>query len=642
MKAARYITNIVCCLCLMAVNASAQNYDPSKVKKKAVQLYSQALDKAADGFLLQAEALLLQSIDIDNKYVDAYLSLAGVYGEMKNYQNSVDYYEKAFALDSDYTAEFKLSYSIDLAGMGRFEDALNAVNQFLDKKPPQNSTALKAAQYRKGCYEFAVAYAKKHPDTSYVFAPKNIGDGVNTAESEYFPSLTIDGKELVFTRRVNGRNEDFYYSRKKFGEWDLAQPMEGDINTTQNEGAQNISQDGQWLVFTGCNRPDGFGSCDIYISYLTPQGWSEAINLGGMVNSDQWESQPCLSPDKKDLYFASRRFGGYGGSDIYVSHLQPNGKWGEPENLGPSVNTPGDEQCPFIHADNQTLYFTSNYWPGYGDDDLFYVRKGPNGVWSQPVNLGYPINTINREGTLFITADGKTAYYSSDRSDSRGGLDIYSFELREDIRPKKTLWVKGQVFDKKTTKGLPSSVELIDLATKELISKIQTDETGNYLVTLPVGKDYAFNVSRKGYLFYSDNFFLSQHSPDSTYEKNIALQPIEVNASVVLNNIFFDVNKFDLKPESQVELDKLVQLLNDNPTLKVEISGHTDNVGTPADNLILSNNRAKSVVNYLVSKGIAADRLSYKGYGETKPVADNKTEEGRAMNRRTEMKVTGQ
>jgi outer membrane protein OmpA-like peptidoglycan-associated protein/tetratricopeptide (TPR) repeat protein len=642
MKAARLILNIACCLLVMVSSTSAQNYDPSKIKKKAVQLYNEALDKAADGNLAIAANLFLQCIDIDNKYVDAYLSLAGVYGQEKNYQSSVDYYEKAFALDSDYTIEFKLSYSINLAGLGRFQDALNAINQFLDKKPPQNSTALKAAQYRKRCYEFAVDYAKKHPDTSYVFAPKNIGDGVNTAESEYFPSLTIDGKELVFTRRVNGSNEDFYYSKKKFGEWDIAQPMEGDINTPQNEGAQNISQDGQWLVFTGCNRRDGFGSCDLYISYLTPQGWSEAINLGGMVNSDQWESQPCLSPDKKDLYFASRRFGGYGGSDIYVSHLQPNGKWGEPENLGPSVNTPGDEQCPFIHADNQTLYFTSNYWPGYGDDDLFYVRKGPNGVWSQPVNLGYPINTINREGTLFITADGKTAYYASDRSDSRGGLDIYSFELRKDIRPKKTLWVKGQVFDKKTGKGLPSSVELIDLATKESVSKIQTDETGNYLVTLPVGKDYAFNVSRKGYLFYSDNFLLSQHSPDSTYEKNIALQPIEVNASVVLNNIFFDVNKYDLKPESQVELDKLVQLLNDNPTLKVEISGHTDNVGTPADNLVLSNNRAKSVVNYLVSKGIAANRLSYKGYGETKPVADNKTEEGRALNRRTEMKVTGQ
>lgn len=642
MKTAYLVSSFTFCLLLFACNVSAQNYDPSKVKKKAVQLYNEALDKAADDNLVLAENLFLQSIEIDNKYVDAYLSLAGVYGQMKNYQSSVDYYEKAFALDSDYTVEFKLSYSINLAGLGRFQDALNAINYFLDKKPPQNSTALKAAQYRKRCYEFAVDYAKKHPDTSYVFAPKNIGDGVNTAESEYFPSLTIDGSELVFTRRVNGRNEDFYYSKKKYGEWDIAQPMPGDINTEQNEGAQNISQDGQWLVFTGCNRRDGFGSCDIYISYLTQQGWSEAINLGGMINTDQWESQPCLSPDKKDLYFASRRYGGYGGSDIYVSHLQPNGKWGEPENLGPSVNTPGDEQCPFIHADNQTLYFTSNYWPGYGDDDLFYVRKGPNGVWSEPVNLGYPINTINREGTLFITADGKTAYYASDRSDDRGGLDIYSFEMRDDIRPKKTLWVKGQVFDKKTSKGLPSAVELIDLSTKELVSKIQTDETGNYLVTLPVGRDYAFNVGRKGYLFYSDNFLLSRHSPDSTYEKNIALQPIEVNATVVLNNIFFDVNKFDLKPESQVELDKLVQLLTDNPTLKLEISGYTDNSGTPADNLVLSNNRAKAVVNYLLNKGIATNRLSSKGYGETKPVADNNTEAGRAQNRRTEMKVTGQ
>lgn len=621
----------------------AQHYNPSKVKKKAIKLYNEALDRAEEGNLALAASLFKQSIDADDKYLDAYLSLAGVFGQEKNYASCIEYYEKAFALDSDYTIEYKLPYSINLAGMGRFQDALNAVNELLDKKPPKNSTTLKAAEYRKRCYEFAVDYAKKHPeDTSYVFAPKNIGDGVNSAESEYFPSLTIDGKELVFTRRVNDVNEDFYYSKKKFGEWDIAKPLPGNLNTEENEGAQNISQDGQWLVFTGCNRPDGFGSCDLYISYLTPQGWSEAINLGGTINTDQWESQPCLSPDKKDLYFASRRFGGYGGSDIYVSHLQPNGKWGEPENLGPSVNTPGDEQCPFIHADNQTLYFTSNYWPGYGDDDLFYVKKGPNGVWSQPVNLGYPINTINREGTLFITADGKTAYYSSDRSDSRGGLDIYSFELREDIRPKKTLWVKGQVFDKKTGKGLPSSVELIDLSTKEQVSEVQTDELGNYLVTLPVGRDYAFNVSRKGYLFYSDNFLLSQRSPDSTYEKNIALQPIEVNASVVLNNIFFDTNKFDLKPESQVELDKLVQLLNENPTLKVEISGYTDNVGTPEDNLALSNNRAKAVVNYLISKGIASNRLTFKGYGETKPVADNSTEEGRAMNRRTEMKVTDQ
>ncbi|MDP4264328.1 MAG: OmpA family protein [Bacteroidota bacterium] len=620
--------------------SSAQPYDPSKVNKKAVQLYNQAIERAQDGNLTLAAGLFLKCIETDNKYVDAYLALASVYGKLNVYKSSVEYYEKAFAIDTDYTIEFKLSYSIQLAGLGEFEKALKAVNELLDKKPPKNDKSMKACLYRKRCYEFAVDYAKKNAGANYVFAPKNLGSAINTAESEYFPSLSIDGKELVFTRRINEINEDFYSSKlNDAGEWEKAKPMEGNINTPGNEAAQNISQDGQWMVFTADSRPGGYGDFDLYISYRTPQGWSEPYNLGGKINSDQWESQPCLSPDKRDLYFASRRFGGYGGSDIYVSHLQPDGKWGEPENLGPDINSPEDEQCPFIHADNQTLYFTSSYWQGYGDEDIFYVRKGADGKWGKPVNLGYPINTISREGTLFIAADGKTAYYASDKSDSKGGTDIYSFELREDVRPHKTLWVKGQVFDKKTTKGLLSSVELVDLSTRQLISKVQTDDDGRYLITLPVGKDYAFNVNHPGYLFYSDNFSLSRNSPDSSYQKDIPLQPLEVNATIVLNNIFFAVNKFDLETVSQVELDKLVQLLKDNPTLKIMIGGHTDNVGKPADNLTLSNNRAKAVVNYLVEKGIALQRLSAKGFGETQPVADNKTEEGRAKNRRTELKI---
>jgi outer membrane protein OmpA-like peptidoglycan-associated protein/tetratricopeptide (TPR) repeat protein len=620
----------------------SQPYNPEKINKKAVALYNQAITRAQDGNLASAAGLLQQCIEIDKNYVEAYLSLAGVYGQIKNYRSSIENYEKAFALDSNYTIDYKLPYSINMAGMGEFEKALNAVNELLIKKPFKNSTTYKAAEFRKRSYEFAVDYAKKNANKVYVFTPKNIGNAINTNESEYFPSLTIDGKELVFTRRIKNFNEDFYYSKRKAEEWDAAKAMEGNVNTEQNEGAQNISQDGQWLVFTACNRPNGFGSCDLYISYSTPQGWSEAVNLGGKINSDSWESQPCLSPDKRDIYFTSKRAGGYGGIDIYVSHLQPNGKWSDPENLGPEINTAGDEACPFIHADNQTLYFTSNGLQGYGGNDLFYVRKGPGGVWSKPVNLGYPINTTSDEGTLFIAADGKTAYYASDRSDSKGGLDIYSFELREDVRPYKTLWVKGKVIDKKTTKGLPSSVELIDLATKQVISKVQTDELGTYLITLPVGKDYAFNVNRKGYLFYSDNFLMSNRSPDSTYEKNIPLQPIETNATIILKNIFFDVNKYELKTESQVELDNLIRLLTENPNLKIEISGYTDNVGKPADNLLLSNNRAKAVVTYLISKNIAAQRLTAKGYGETKPVADNKTEDGRAMNRRTEMKVISQ
>jgi outer membrane protein OmpA-like peptidoglycan-associated protein len=406
-----------------------------------------------------------------------------------------------------------------------------------------------------------------------------------------------------------------------------------------NEGAQNISQDGQWLIFTGCNFPEGMGSCDLYISYLTSEGWSTPENLGPSINTEFWEAAPSLSPDKRDLYFASRRPGGYGGNDIYVSHRLQNGRWSPAENLGPVVNTIGDESTPFIHADNQSLYFTSNGHSGYGGDDLFVSRKTPDGKWTIPENLGYPINTIENEGSLIIAADGKTAYYASDRADSKGGLDIYTFELRNDIRPARTLWVRGKVFDKKTGKGLPSSVELTDLSTKNLLSKVQTDETGNYLITLPVGKDYAFNVNRKGYLMFSENYSLSQKTPDSTYHVDIPLQPLETNAAVVLKNIFYDLNKYDLKPESQVELDKLVQLMKDNPTLAIQINGHTDNIGKPADNLVLSQNRAKAVVSYLTVKGIDPKRLSFKGWGDTQPIADNKSEAGRAQNRRTELKV---
>jgi outer membrane protein OmpA-like peptidoglycan-associated protein/tetratricopeptide (TPR) repeat protein len=618
---------------------SAQPYDPKKIDKKAVALYTQARERAEDGNLASATGLLQQAVEVDNRYVDAYLGMAKIYQELKNYPQSITQFEKAFAIDSNYTINFRYSYAICLAGTGEFEKALGAINELLRKSPPKDPERLKDATERKRSFEFAVNYAKENPDKTYVFAPRNAGTQINSPESEYFPSLTLDGKELIFTRRVRELNEDFYHSVRAGDEWTVSRPIPGNINTPTSEAAQSISSDGQWLVFTANDRPEGRGNYDLYISFQTGMGWSEAKNLGPVVNSDQWDSQPCLSPDKKELYFASRRIGGLGGTDIYVSRMQANGQWGRPENLGPSINTSRDDQCPFIHADNQTLYFVSSGWQGYGGNDLFVTRRMPDGKWDKVKNLGYPVNTIDDEGTLFIASDGKTAWYASDRSDSRGGLDIYHFELRENIRASKTLWVKGTITDNKTKKGLNASVELIDLQTQQPVTTIQADESGNYLITLPVGRDYAFNVNHRGYLFYSDNFLIAGRSPDATYEKNISLIPIEANASVILRNIFFDLNKYELKPESRSELDKLVQLLNENPGLKIEISGHTDNIGQPATNLTLSNNRAKAVVTYLVEHKIAPQRLTAKGYGETRPLADNTTEEGRAMNRRTEMRV---
>ncbi|MEP6950195.1 MAG: OmpA family protein [Ginsengibacter sp.] len=627
------------CFLLASIISNAQWYDPDKVDHNATTIYTLAINKAQSEDYITAVRMINEALKIEPKYVDAYLSLAGINAEMKNYAGSVSQFEKAFSLDSVYTNNYLLPYSISLAGTGRFNDALAAVNKFL-LDPTLNERSKKAGEFRKTTYQFAIDYDKTHPEKNYVFKPQNLGDSINTTDLEYFPSLTIDGKKMVFTKRIKG-NEDFYESDLNNGKWGKAYPLPGNINSsTFNEGAQNISQDGKWLVFTGCNFPEGLGSCDLYISYLTKNGWSEPANLGPNVNSEFWESTPSLSPDKKDLYFSSNVPGGFGGKDIWVCHRNENGKWEEPLNLGAEINTPGDESTPFIHADNQTLYFNSTGHPGYSDKpDIFVTRKLPGGKWSKPENLGYPINTIDDEGSMIVAADGRTAYYSSDRSDTKGGLDIYTFELRQDLRPLKTLWVKGRVYDIKTKNGLPSSVELTDVNSRELISKLQTDEDGNYLVTLPIGKEYAFNVKRKGYLFYSENYNISEGSTDSTFEADIALQPIEANAHIILKNVFFDTKKTELKPASVTELDNVVRLMNENPTIKILISGYTDNVGKPADNLNLSKGRAVAVVNYLLNKGVKNERLSFKGNGESNPVADNKTGEGRALNRRTELRI---
>ncbi len=614
-------------------------YNPAKVSKKAFQLYQKAMGLAQTDELQASIETLQQAVRIDSNYEEAYLSIAGMYGSFKNYQAAVDNYEKAKAIDSNFFIDYNLPYSIDLAGIGQFDKALQAVTTFLTVTN-LNERSRKAGEYRLKSYKFALDYAAAHPAAAgYKCEFRNMGDSINTDVSEYYPTISLDGNTLIFTRRVNSRNEDFYQSTRVNGVWSKAKSLPGNINTNFNEAAQSVSLDGQWLIFNGCQFPEGMGSCDLYISYLTPDGWSAPENLGDSINSEFWEAGPSLSPDKKDLYFSSSRPEGYGGMDIYVSHRLLNGRWSRAENLGPNINTAGDEGTPFIHADNQTLYFNSTGHPGYGLNDLFVSRKDADGNWGKPVNLGYPINTIDDQGTLVVAADGKTAYYASDRADTRGGLDLYSFELRDEIRPAQTLWVKGKVFDKSSNKGLPSSVLLTDLSTRAVISQLQTDETGNYLITLPKGKDYAFNVNRKGYLFFSENFPLSQHQGDTAYNIDIPLQPIEANAAIVLKNIFFDPNKYELKPESQVELDKIVQLLKDNPTVKIQINGHTDNSGKAADNITLSGNRARSVTTYLVSNGINAARLSFKGFGDTQPVASNATAEGRAQNRRTELKV---
>ncbi len=618
----------------------AQAYNPDAVNKKAVFAYDKALEQLNTGELKQAIPLLNKAIELDARYEDAYLTLGSVYGELLQYQQSVDAYEKAKSIDSIYVKYQYINYATNLAGLGRFADALQAVNTFL-AIPNLGEKSLRNGNYRKKCFEFALSFAATHPASNYSFAPQNLGDSINSPQAEYYPSFTIDDSTFVFTRRAGGIREDFIKSTLTAKGYSKANALEGELNTEPSKGAINISQDGQWLIYAGNFPGKGSGDFDLFISLKTKDGWSKPYNLGYSINTEFWESSPSLSPDKTTLYFSSNRTGGYGGKDLYVSTLQPDGKWTPAKNMGPDINTAGDELAPFIHADNQTLYYTSNGLTGYGGTDIYVIRKDWNNQWGKPENLGYPVNTIENEGSLFVASDGITAYYASDRADTRGELDLYKFTLPVYTRPERTLYVKGNVTDAATGLNLKSTVELTDDSSRTKITQVQTDASGYYFITLPVGRNYTFTVNQKGYLFYSDVFALAKNTSDSVYIKNIALQPVALNKSVTLSNIQFAVNAYSLEPVSLIELDKLLQLLNENPTIKIQVSGHTDNTGDAGANLKLSDNRAKAVVDYLVSKGIDIKRLTWKGFGSSKPVAQNNTEEGRALNRRTEFTITG-
>ncbi|PZP49671.1 MAG: flagellar motor protein MotB [Pseudopedobacter saltans] len=611
-------------------------------KTNAEKNYDNAIPLLEGGNYDEGLNLLLQSFKDAPNSMNTLTALANTYNEIKQYDSAVIFFEKANTLDAKAFLFFQLNYSVALAGVGRFEEALKYVNQYL-AIPNLSSRGKTAAEYRKRNYEFAVDYANKHPNTNYTFAPVNMGDEVNSTFSEYYPSFTIDDSMFVFTRRGEGFREDFMQSFKlPDGNYTKAVPMPGVINEEPSKGAIDIAQDGQWIIFAGNFQGKGFGDFDLYISYKTVNGWSEPVNMGRNINTEYWESSPSLSPDKKSLYFSSNCPSGFGGNDLYVSHLTADGKWTKAINLGPKINTKGDELAPLIHADNESLYFTSSGLPGYGGSDLFMSKRMSDSGWSIPQNLGYPINTIDNEGSLFVAADGITAYYASDRSDSRGDLDLYRFSLRPDVRPLKTLFVSGKIVDgSKNENGLDADFQLVENGSQNVVTQSKSSKTGEYMVTLPAGKDYTFTVKKKGYMFQSELFELSKEKPQATVRKDIALKPIQLNASITLKNILFNTNSYELQPISLIELNTVLELLKENPTLRLQIDGHTDNKGSQAINLPLSTNRAKAVVDFLVKNGIAKDRLQSKGFGDSQPVATNDTEEGRALNRRTDIEVVG-
>lgn len=626
-----FLVTLLFCFSIV-VSAQTTPVFTSTTNKKAEKLFGEALKMYSIMEYRQAFDLLKRAIDADPNFIDAWMLVADIREQNDQYQEANTVYRRIIGMKPEFQIPYyKLAKSALV--IGEYDTASIYINQYTER----NGTQIEKQKVEN--LKLTAAFginAKQHP---VPFDPKNIKN-VNTPENEYFPGTSADDQMLIYTRLVGGQQEDFFYSLKENDStWGKPKNMGAPINTAENEGTITLSPDGQYVFFTGCNRRDGLGSCDIYFSALDGNVWKEPRNLGGPINSRHWESQPTLSFDGKTLYFTSDRPGGFGGQDIWYSQYS-KGKWSVPQNMGPEINTVGNEQCPYIAKDDQTLYFNSDGRIGMGGVDLFVVRKMPDGRWGTPENLGYPINTFADEICLVIGANGKNAYYVSRRAGGAGGLDLYEFELYEKARPQQTGYVKGIVYDATTKKKLQAKLELIDLATGKVAVEAYSNKlTGAFLLCLQGNKNYALNVSKEGYLFHSENFELKNQSAAKPLVLDVPLYPIEAGGKVVLKNIFFDVDQYVLKDESKIELDKLVAFLKANPTLAIEIGGHTDNTGAKQKNADLSKNRAKAVMDYLITQGIPATRLSSKGYADTQPIADNKTEAGRKQNRRTEFKI---
>ncbi len=592
---------------------------------------------------------LKKAINADALFIDPYIILGTIYFDGKDFKSAIEYFEKALEINPRYTSSLYYTLGLALLKTGQYEKALESYKALLafGKLHPDME---KLAKKEMVTCEFG-ALAVKSP---VPFNPINLAGSINTAEHEYFPAITADEQTLLFTRNrrdekaMQGSQEDFYISFKDQGKWLPSFNMGPPINTIMNEGAPTLSADGQILIFTACDMygeygpgRKGYGSCDIFYSKKNGENWSKPLNMGQPINSSKWESQPSFSSDGKSLYFTSSRNGGLGEADIWMSQIKENGTWTNPVNLGSKINTPEKEESVFIHPDNQTLYFSSNGHPGMGGMDLYVSRKDKNGDWGPAVNLGFPINTFKDENSLLVGASGDIAYFASDREGGFGGLDIYSFEMPDQHKPLMVTYFKGIVFDSQTKKPLEAMFELIDLETGQLVvESFSNPGNGEFLVSLPIHKNYALNVSKGGYLFYSENFSLKEKGTlTKPAKKDIPLHSIKEGEIVVLKNVFFETASSELKDESKVELNKLVTFMVKNPGIKIEIGGHTDNVGDKKSNIALSDGRGKAVYNFLVTNNVSSDRLSYKGYSDTMPVADNTTPEGRALNRRTEFKV---
>lgn len=593
---------------------------------------------------------------------------------------SLFHLQKALELNPNIDPEIHLYLGIGYHLNMKWEDAITEFKKYqatLDMTKKENKPKIAdVTKYIQECLN-GIELVKK-PVRVFI---DNVGGDVNSSFSDYGPVISADESVMMFTSRRSSTTgggidenenefyEDIFVSYRKDGKWTPAQNMGKPINTEGHDATVALSPDAQKLLVYLDDGKHGLGN--IYECDLKGEAWTKPDKMTKNINTDYHESSATISSDLNTIYFVSEKPEGMGSRDIYVAQKNKKGEWGPSVNIGPTLNTQYGEEGVFIHPDGKTMYFSSQGHKTMGGYDIFKSIY-ENGVWSEPENLGYPINTPDDDVFFVISASGKHGYYASFKTDGYGEKDIYMVTFlgpekpmphdnEDNLLASATVPVKevvaaapveivsaaitilkGTITDALTQKVLEAQIDIIDNMKNEVIASFTSNSTtGRYLVSLPAGRNYGIAVKKDGYLFHSENFDIPKSASYQEVVKDVALKNVAVGTKIILRNIFFDFDKATLRPESTNELERLTKLLNDVPSMKIEISGHTDSKGADEYNKKLSNSRAKSVVDYLVSKGISAGRLTFVGYGEEQPIATNDTDEGRQMNRRTEFKITG-
>jgi outer membrane protein OmpA-like peptidoglycan-associated protein len=668
----KYFNYILSCvLILVSYISIAQDEKPCQEmeNKKARKLYEQGLDKKNKKE--ERLAFLKQAIDLEPDYVDANFAFAEERLKTLSYENAKykpmePYLKKIVELCPKYHSDPYYYLAFIYYEDENWEESVKYLKLFLNFKSDDDKKFNKDYDAFLNQAKQMLRYAKvfseilNHP---VPFDPQAV-KGVCTDMDEYLPTISSDNDMMLFTRRqayvnkngISGMVSDqeveiFTYAirNKATGVFDQGVRMPYPFNKNGSEGGATMSLDNKHLFFTTCRDEGGpVINCDIYYSDKINGQWTEPKKVEGINDPVYWDSQPSIASDGKTLYFASDRKGGRGGVDIYVTvkDLQ-TGIWSKPENLGPTINTSGDEKSPFIHSDFQTLYFSSDGLPGVGGFDIFFSKRGEDGKWAEPKNIGVPINTTGDDLGFFVSTDGHLGYFASNDPDrlkgkSVGRYDVYSFELYKEARPDEVAFFKGKVEDHGSSESKQFTVEVKDAVTKKVTQAVVDTVTGDYavIVNTKVKNDLIVSVKKDNYAFTSQLISKDSIVNAKPAKMDMPVDTIKVGQTYTLNNIYYKTNSADLEPESIIVIEEFAGFLKENPTIKIEIHGHTDNVGDDKKNLALSTDRAFTVRDLLMEKGIEEKRLGvFKGFGATQPVASNDTESGRAKNRRTEFVI---